>query len=391
MLNPFGFDFEVCLSDVPTRSVLLDETHALDNPVLGFKDGAPVFTYPKGKLDVMFEHGTRIKILHRNRTKMMATAALHTPHTISLKKAAFDILDTLRKQPRVRWNSNGDTFYDVRLDASPPLLRHKDRMQLFRNARHLGRRVVLKTTQDPALMLRYILEAVIQTLVYRKCPESVPAPTLVGLTDDDRLVCASEELLTPSVTDFIRTVPTTAQLLYMSRQFCEMMMRVQAVGCTHRDTHTSNVYVDPKTLRTRLIDFDWSAIQHGQTVLSVPRHLYDSTRGLYGRNRSVDCCIFFRSLQSQLAGKQAVADYYKAFLGPLMQLYEDECRARLTGAHDIASQQLYRVASSTGGLHGEYGHAHGLSRLATDFDYEMGYYEWQTMRPEAILKYIQQI
>lgn len=385
VMIPFGFDFEKYLASVPSKSVLLDESHALDNPILGFTNGAPVFKYPKGKLDVMFEYGTRVEILHRNRTKMVATAALHTPHTISLKKAAFDILERLRKQPTVRWNGDGNHFYDVRVDKMPPLSRHKDKMQLFLNARHMDRRVVLKTTQDHGLMLRYILEAVIQTLLYRRCPESVPRPALVGLTADNRLVFASEELLTPSVTTFIRTVPTTNQLLYMSQQFCEMMIRVQAAGCTHRDTHTSNVYVDPQTMHTRLIDFDWSALKYEQIVLSVPRHLYDSTRELYGRNRSVDCCIFFRSLQKQLADMPAMADYYNTFLTPLMQRYENECREQLTAAKDTVSRQLYNIASSK---NGQYSHARGLRRLALDFDYEMGYYEWKTMRPEAILYFM---
>lgn len=391
MERPFGFRFEHYLDQVAQKSVLLDETHGLDNPVRAFDlRGAPVFTYPRAKFDVVFEHGARVEILHKRRQKTVATSALHTPHTISLKKAAHDILIKLRTQPRIVWDGPSDSLYDIHLSNKQSRKSHGGKLEVWTNARYCGRRVVLKTTKDAAYMLRYILEAVVHTLVFRKCPRAVPTPLLVGLTVDNRLVVCMEELTMPSVTAYIRHLPTNAcrSLLEMSRHFCETISQVQAAGFTHRDAHTSNVYVDPRTLRTRLIDFDWSAIRWGNTVLSIPRHLYDSTRESYGSNRSVDCCIFFRSLQTQLdkIRLDGVIQYVQRFLTPLMQRYEDECRFSLVGASDAVSQQLYRVASSTGELRGEYRHVHGLSRLSKDFDYEMGYYEWQTMRPDAILK-----
>lgn len=390
-MEPFGFDFVDLFAGVCPHSELLDETHALDNPLCGFDQrGAPIFKFPDGKLEMVYEHGLRMTILHNNRQKEVATATLHTPHTITLKKMAFDILERIRASPRVQWNVAGNSFYHVQLTNTKSIKRHRNRMELWTNARHCGRRVVLKTTTDPAYMLRYILEAAIQTLIYRRFPRDVARPALVGLTPDNRLVVCSEELVIPPVTDFIRGGPSCRNLILMSIHFCEMILRMQTVGFTHRDSHTSNVYVDPETLQTRLIDFDWSAIRMKNTVISVPRHLYDSTRESYGRNRSVDCCIFFRSLQTQMDDIRhpEVTKFRQRFLEPLMQRYEDECRFKLLGSDDTVSKQLYRIASSTGGLRGEYGHAYGLKRLFSDFDYEMGYFEWGSMRPEYILEFI---
>lgn len=391
MERPFGFPFLSILQDVYAKSELLDESHGLDNPVQGFDArGAPIFKYPEGKLDVVLEYGNRVQIMHRDRIKTVATAALHTPHTISLQKVAFVILQRLRKQPHVRWDSDGSTFYDVKLTNRLPIQSHHNRMELWLDARHCGHRVVLKTTKNPAYMLRYILEAVIQTLVFRQCPKDVPEPFMVGLTADQRLVVCSEQITIPAVTQMIRHAPSYADLLQMSQHFCEMILRIQSAGCTHRDAHTSNVYVDPKTLQTRLIDFDWAAIRWCEFTLSIPRHLYDSTREIYGRNRSVDCCIFFRSLQTQMVGMTHpdIVRFKTNILTPIMQRYEDECRSTLSNASDTVSQQLYRIASSTETIRGEYAHANGLKRMFTDFDYEMGYYEWKSMRPEVILKYL---
>lgn len=174
---------------------------------------------------------------------------------------------------------------------------------------------------------------------------------------------------------------------------------------THRDCHTGNVYYDERNRRIQFIDFDWSCIrwryvrfdpethQHSakNKIISVPRHLYDTTRAEYGKNHSVDMCRFMRCLGEQLgrAGR-----FKEHIWEPIMKRYEDECRDLLLKksagydgvSGDTAALQLYSMGYDKQTR--RYSHATGCRNYDKEFDYYMGYYEWPCMTPGAIHEFL---
>ena len=53
--------------------------------------------------------------------------------------------------------------------------------------------------------------------------------------------------------------------------------------------------------------------------------------------------------------------------------------------------QLYKLSSEKKSLKSEYAHKYGLGRLKNNFDYYMGYFEWESMTPRAIEKFVSKI
>ena len=213
----------------------------------------------------------------------------------------------------------------------------------------------------------------------------------MGFSADNRLVIASEQLCTPSVTTFLSTIQNRSDRIvwHMVRNVCLAIRRMQrSAAFTHRDCHISNVYYNDRRKLVKFIDYDWSSIRVRGQKISVPRHLFDTTRPEYTHNRSVDCCVFFRTLGPALGR----AEQFKNMVWrPLMDRYERESQAFLfrKSATDTAALQLYKMSTADGRLRGKYGHKYGVANKKVEFEYLMGYYTYTCMTPESILKFLE--
>lgn len=273
--------------------------------------------------------------------------------------------------------------------------RRSESNKMWLDAVHRGQRVVLKTTTDSYMQLVYIIEAMIHEIVAVRCPQYVPKLHFVGFATDNRLVVCSEQLTIPSVGGVLYALRVSPRkdpnivTWFMVRAVLKAIKQLQQTAqFTHRDCHIANVHYDVDTQRVRFIDFDWSCIKWLDKTISVPKHLYDTTRSEYGYNKSVDCCVFMRSLELAL---EHVPIFRERVYDPLMMRY-----SRLSGGFlkqraetDPAAMQLYRSASKTRSIDSEYSHRYGLERHGKSFDYLMGYYTWESMTPSSILQFME--
>ena len=252
--------------------------------------------------------------------------------------------------------------------------------------------VVLKTTTDPAMQLKYILDAVIHAQTARSVSNYVQKLHFVAFWGESLVVCSGQMMEEKSVFSFMNTLKQRQVpdiLAYkMVESFCLAPRKLQnRAEFTHRDCHTSNVYYDSRRKITKFIDFDWSCIRIGGKIISVPRHLYDTTRAQYGVNRSVDCCVFFRTLGHSLIN---VPIFKKKIYDPLMRRYEVDSREILKrkSKEDVAAFQLYRFSTINGKISGRYAHRYGIALYKGNFDYMMGYYTYTSMTPDFILRFL---
>lgn len=330
----------------------------------------------------------------RGQTRRIFKSAMHNRHTVSLYAAAHRIRDELRTQSLVRLTKvPSAVFKEVNIQSAKCQTRHQDQNVLWLNAFHKGQRVVLKTTSDPAMQLTYILEAVVHFFSSTRCTTYIPRLHFIGFASDNRLVVCSEQLTIPSVTQFVNRLPSEygnpdISLWFMCRAVCLAIRRLQnSARFTHRDCHTSNVYYDMRSKRVQFIDFDWSCVRWQDKTISVPRVLYDTTRPEYGYNRSVDCCVFFRTLGPAIG---AMKTFVKRIYLPLMQRYEKESEIFLKRrmGTDTAAMQMYRLSTKDGTMKGKFAHKYGVHKLKNKFDYHMAYYTWECMTPAAIILFL---
>jgi hypothetical protein len=387
--HPFGFDLGQYMAPIKQEYHLGVKTHHLDNCITGFKKGQPIFENPTRTFTVMKTDGLMATFKGRDRRELVSE--FHTSHTVSLFAMAHRIKSRLLKAGGVHLQeAAASEFKQVDLRHAKHQLRHSKTDIVWLNATHLSKAVVLKTTTDPLTMLRYILEAVIHHRLATVCPESFPTLYFVGFEKRKRLVVCSEQLPTVSVTRFVRELsPNDDHAMWrMARQVCCTVLKVQQqLRFTHRDCHTSNVYYDKQTDTVKFIDFDWSSLQWGGAKISVPQYLYDTTRPTYCRNRSVDLCIFWRTLGPTLDRAPRFRNHiYK----PLMKRYEEESRRflRNQSARDTAAMHLYKTSSSDQSMRGHYAHRFGLKKNPVNFEYKMAYYEWACMTPNSILQFM---
>jgi len=167
-------------------------------------------------------------------------------------------------------------------------------------------------------------------------------------------------------------------------------------------------------------------------VLALPRYLYDTDRASYGKNRSVDLCVFLRTLGNTLGeilkqeGKlrstrtftsatsaahrelNQTGSKVKKFIDfiwqPLMKKYEIDSRSVLqTHLMDRNAQQLIKLNRAT---NGKFSHMHAIASLESKamerrkkgrksdggliFDYRMGHYEYQSMTPGRVIDFLNQ-
>jgi serine/threonine protein kinase len=381
----FGFSVRQFLKHVQIKSELGPTSHHVENYIQYFQHGLPVF---ENKHDVMVVEKTNgMFATIRGKSDRIHISALHTKHTVSLYNVAHCIKTVLEQMPDVLLRqTDAHSFKTVSVNKS---FKHRGHSGVILNARHMGKRVVLKTTTKPMTQLRYIIEAVIHYCLMSQCPQYFPKLHFIGMTADKTLVVCSEQLDSISITSFMRLDTTRdKEVTNMVKDVCQALVNVQSrVRFTHRDCHTSNIYYDSVTNAVKFIDFDWSCLQYQGRNISVPRHLYDTTRAQYCSNNSVDCCIFLRTLGPALKHAPLFRDkIYK----PLMLRYEQESRQMLKkwSTTDTAAMQLYKMSTCNLKMRGHYSHSHGLNHKPRVFDYLMGYYEWSSMTPQAILDFI---
>jgi hypothetical protein len=400
--HPFGFVLDEYLSQIVSEYNLGSISHHITNYIERFvreldRDKRPVynpvFRHPHKKWTVADVSG--IYASFEGEPKRIYISGMHTPHTVSLYSVAHRIRDKLREQSMVVIQQEiSNRFKHVDISNAKSQHRHSSKNKLWLSANHFGRQVVLKTTTDPAMQLTYILEAVIHFLASQRCPTYIPPLHFIGFAAEDRLVVCSEQLQIPSVTGFIHTLRhhnPDKMVWFMVRAVCMSLRWLQRTAqFTHRDCHINNIYYDMRENRVQFIDFDWSCIRWSNKIISVPRHLYDTTRTQYGYNRSVDCCVFLRTLGPALKGK--VPTFLKEIYDPLMQRYEDECRDVLKekARSDTAAMQIFKMSTKDGTLRGVYEHRYGIEKYKNKFEYHMGYYTWTSMTPEAILDFLKE-
>lgn len=387
--DPFGFDLGPFLSPIKKECGLGAITHHIDNCITFFKKGQPVFEHPKKCFTVAKTDGLMATLKGQDHRKLVSE--FHTSHTVSLFAMAHQIKTRLLKADDVHLHETRTSeFKHVDMRHSQHQLRHSKTDIIWLNATHMSKSVVLKTTTDPLTMLRYILEAVIHHRLAAVCPECFPTLYFVGFEKRRRLVVCSEQLPTVSVTSFVRELAVNEDraVWYMARQVCRTVLKVQnQLHFTHRDCHTSNVYYDKQTRTVQFIDFDWSSLQWGKTKISVPQYLYDTTRPTYCRNKSVDMCIFWRTLGPVL---DSAPRFRNRIYKPLMKRYEKESRQflRTQSAIDTAAMHLYKTSSSDKSMRGHYAHRFGLKKYPINFEYKMAYYEWACMTPKSIIQFM---
>ena len=165
-------------------------------------------------------------------------------------------------------------------------------------------------------------------------------------------------------------------------------------------------------------------------MLALPRYLYDTDRASYGKNRSVDVCVFMRTLGNTLGEilKQEaklrsartftsatsaahrelnrygskVQKFVDLIWQPLMDQYEIDSRSVLQShLMDRNAQQLFKLNRTK---KGKFSHMHAIASLESNaverrkkgrksdggliFDYRMGHYEYQSMTPGKIIEFL---
>lgn len=384
--RPFGVALN--LDSVKCKYGLGSKSHHVENYIQYFEQGQPIFQKPDDVLVVEKTDGMFATI--QGKSKRVHISTLHTNHTISLYGLAHSIKTVLTRMPPVRLQAaKSSVFKNVDMRLSQTQVGHTE---VHLNAQHLGKTVVLKTTTRPLTQLKYILEAVIHYYLVSRCPQYFPELYFIGFdaTTTGKLIMCSEQLGTGSVTSFMRQTTTDDKaVLQMVQDVCQALLEIQKViKFTHRDCHISNIYYDQPTQTVKLIDFDWSSVEQEGRKISVPRHLYDTTRPQYCDNQSVDCCIFLRTLGPTLATRAPW--FMDNIYTPLMLRYEKESKKLLQkwSTTETAAMQLYKMSTSDQTMRGHYSHSHGLKHRPQIFDYLMAYYEWPSLTPQAILDFI---
>lgn len=389
---PFGVDIRPYYGYNSPNYEFPEFSHQLSNYIVSFDyEGVPNWREPDKVWKTKKVNG--IYATFEGVSKKIFISGMHTAHTESLYMMAHKLREAIRRQSAAKLIKN-TTFKFKHVDISRAMKqqRHKDTNILYLGAIHQGDLVVLKTTTDPHMQLKYILDAVIHLHVWNTTPGSVAKLHFVAFHGQSLVVCSGQMLEEKSIFSFMSTLKQRYQpdilAFQMVHSFCRAISTLQRQsGFTHRDCHTANVYYDSMRNQTKFIDFDWSCIQINEHIISVPRYLYDTTRPQYGSNKSVDCCVFFRTLGFSL---EHVPVFKQRIYDPLMERYEVDSREILKRkmTEDAAALQLYKMSTDNGKPTGNYAHKHGIVQYKRNFDYMMGYYTYMSMTPEMIGQFL---
>jgi len=415
----FGFDVSENLSIISTEMGILSNTLSLLNTIMGSDCSWPNYKHPDFLFKTDGYKGMYMPIMVNNGDlspeddKPMLIAEFHTLHTQSLFCLANRLLERISCQSDVNIQNNGQEVSQFKTVCTERSLTPDGesgdakvkQSSVLTNCKHMGANVVLKKAKSIRDQQRTVLEALVHLYVEQKHPGFVPKLHFIAFTADKTLVVCSEQVSSPSVYDFVtKMLPETEQakncaLQTMVSSVCRALITVQKSNFTHRDLHTSNVFYDHHNDKITLIDFDWSCIEITGKNVSVPRFLYDTSREIYGCNKSVDMCIFIRNLVNNVMCTTALRQlsFFKTTLLTIMENYENECKLMLcrkfaSEKEKDAAFQLYRSSTEDETIYTEYGHNYALRRLgdeAVEFEYRQGYFEWKSMVPENIKCFIE--
>lgn len=432
--SPFGFNALSYLNLVSKPGPIGPYTHMLSNTIIKVVNNKLQFSKPEKVFEVEELQGLYVKL--KGVAARVEKSYCHTPHTASIYKLAHELLRILHCRPRIRMIKNACANHlEVDMRSAVSTTRGSSENRVWLRAKHQGQKVVLKTTTKIETMLRYVIEAVIHEIIMRRSPSYVPALKFIAFAqtadgERDCLVLCSEQLERKSVNAWIWSLHSlhpraniNIKLWNMLRQVCICLRNLQKYAhFTHRDCHSNNVYYDEncKPDHVKFIDFDWSSIMYGGHTLSVPRHLFDTSRPYYAKNRSVDLCIFLRTigptLRTPLSLKKKVsftrkdmtsmnkwnifeersALFFEKIWKPIMTRYERESE-KILKARASTSKEAMQLLKMNVGPKGEFSHGHGLVNLSkrnpksvNEFDYRMGYFEWPSMTPDAIITFLEQ-
>lgn len=392
--HAFGFDVTTYFGEISQNYTFPRIVRNLANRIVSVNaEGQCIYKHPNKFWETETING--IFATFKGCSKKIFISGMHTKHTESLYKMAFKIRNALREQPSVHLIKKPSlNFRDVDISGATKQQRRNSSNVIYLGAIHDGRTVVLKTTTDPGMQLVYILDAIIHEHVSKTSPNYVAKLHFVGFAGDALIVCSDQMTSEVSIVSFMGTLkqryrPDIA-VYTMVHSFCLAIRKLQRFSnFTHRDCHTNNVYYDSRRKITKFIDFDWSCVKIGSNRVSVPRHLYDTTRPEYGTNKSVDCCVFFRTLGYSLRDCPV---FKKKIYDPLMRRYEVDSREMLkrkmqTG--DVAALQIFKMSTINGKADGRFAHRYGIAKHKESYDYIMGYYTYTSMTPNFILRFLQ--
>ncbi len=444
--RPFGFDTSSYLDVIDAVSAPEGRTHLITNTISSFVDNdfcRPVFSRPGEEYSVEKIDGMFVKA--RATEAPLLKAQCHTSHTLSQYKAVHGLYTAILSQPRVSLVTKAATnSSEIDISSARNISRHTSEDSVWVGAKYGDCEVVLKTSTRLSTMYAYLMEALVHERLMRKSASYVPRLIKVAFETKskdgkDRLVLCSEQLKThKSVYSWLmklRGKDCNIRIWKMLRYVCVCLGNIQEYSnFTHRDCHCSNVYYDEGNSResVKFIDFDWSSIMVDDKVLALPRYLYDTDRASYGKNRSVDLCVFLRTLGNTLGeilkqeGKlrstrtftsatsaahrelNQTGSKVKKFIDfiwqPLMKKYEIDSRSVLqTHLMDRNAQQLIKLNRAT---NGKFSHMHAIASLESKamerrkkgrksdggliFDYRMGHYEYQSMTPGRVIDFLNQ-
>lgn len=426
---PLGGSIAQFIGKVQNPTPLGSKTHNIHNNIIKFKNGQPIFKFN----DKIFSVTNPTGMYANFSGQRNFISNFHTNHTVSLYAMAHALLAVLPSDVIID-TKNTSTYRQI--DISNATMKIRPNGAIYLNAKHQGRTVFLKTTDKPDIKLKYVIEAVIHHLLKMSSPGCVPKLEFVGQTSDKQLVICSEQLQIPSISTWVQTMQPcnkSLRLRKMLLKVCRAFIIIQRdAKFTHRDCHTGNVYYDEIQQKIQFIDFDWSCICWDKSIISVPRFLYDTTRRTYGTNQSVDMCVFMRNLGRTIRG---APEFITKIWKPLMQRYEDETRNMMNhfretmnttvieieqnkvymeqyskSKHNLEKQkqtllkrksqqendlmcamQLYKLSTKDKTIKSEYAHKYGLESLKNKFDYYMGYFQWESMTPRSIEKFVSNI
>lgn len=391
--DPFGFDLAPHLSLIDEDTSFGEVSHHLTNFITGFGENGAMYKDPEKVWKTKDQTGLFATFEHS--PQKVFKSGMHTKHTESVFKMAHSVLNELRNQAQATLGTEASfEFKQVDISKSQKQKRHKNANVLYLRAIHKGEWVVLKTTTDPMTQLIYVVDAIIHHHVHHTSSNYLTRLHFVAFSGEALVVC-SGQMTETSVCEYVNNIrkfsPRPDIAVYnMVESFCLAIRHLQKKShFTHRDCHTANVYYNPKNRCTRFIDFDWSVVRCGKKIISVPRYLYDTTRPQYGRNRSVDCCVFFRTLGHSLGNCPV---FKEKIFDPLMQRYQLDCKQILQRKMDQgekAAEQLYKMCTKRGNAESEFAHFYALQRNK-DFDYVLGYYTFTSMTPDIILKFLRE-
>lgn len=449
--TPFHFAIDRYLDNISRPVPPGPLTHLTSNVIVGFRKNNfcdPIFGRPDDIFEVVSVRGMYVHIKKRNSEKInkVVKPICHTSHTLSIYKMAWDFYQILLSKQRLRLvKEEAICVNKINISRAITSSRHNSETCVYRHAKYNGKYVVLKTSTKLATSLTYVVEAVIHEYLMRRSPSYIPKLIRVAFAEKspggkDRLILCSEELRThKSVNSWLHTMSRNGnpnkRIWTMLKYVCICLRNLQThAQFTHRDCHTSNVYYDETNRQEKIkfIDFDWSSIRIHQSVVSVPQYLFDTDRKCYGRNRSVDICVFMRTLGNnlrQILKKErlvsnaviftpetiahasylkrfgsAVNKFYQCIWEPLMARYDRDSRIVLEShaREDITAVQLLKSCLDK---NRNFSHAHGIQNLETGakakrakggkadggliFDYRMGHYEYPSMIPEAVLDFLE--